>query len=86
VTIIHSAKSCTHTVGTYIRNVRIYFCVYTSTHTLYSHVPDVVVRKASVGSGEHSEVPPGVKRLFHLIMPILLTLVLERHIHVRLQC
>ena len=60
-------------VGTY---VRIYICLHTSTHTLCSHVPDVVVCKAPVGSGDHSEVPPGVKRLIHLIMPILLTLIL----------
>ena len=59
-------------MGTNKRNVRICFCMHTSTHTLYSHVPDVIVRKAPVGSGDHSEVPPGVKRLIHLIMPILL--------------
>ena len=52
-------------------------CICTSTHILYSQVPDIIVCEASVGCGEHSDVPPCIEWPVHLVMPILLTFDLQ---------
>ena len=56
-------------------------CVCTSTHTLHSQVPDIIVCEAPVGCVDHCDVPSCVEWPVHLVLPILLTFDLQQFIY-----